>query len=62
VAELTAEDLRAREWRNARRRRVEIERERIDALKAPPSRRRELEANWTPTLSHGGCYGTQDYE
>jgi hypothetical protein len=60
VAELTAEDLRAREWRKARARRAQIEAERADALKAPPTRRRELEENWEPILSHGGCHGEEE--
>ena len=61
MAELTEEDLRARAWRDARKARAAVERERAAALAGDPERRRTLDENWEPILSHGGeCYGEEN--
>lgn len=55
---MTAEEARARDWREARRRRVIYERERAADLAGSTTARRALAEQWEP-LSRGGCDGEE---
>lgn len=60
MAALTDEDLRAREWREARARRVVLERDRRAALAGSETARERVFEAWEPILSREDCDGDEE--
>jgi hypothetical protein len=57
---VTDEEIRAREWRDARRHRVDYEAGRAALLAGSPERLKQLRKDWEPILSREDCDDDQE--